>query len=89
MEKTMVIKKVIFSVGVAHPLYNKVVDAYIHTECGGYNGRCVYAETVEEVYYPEDPKGIRVYDENNRFLRYKTRPAKSEIWKGYCDCIVI
>ena len=85
--KNMVIKKVIFHVGVAHPLYNKIVDAYIHTECGGYDGRRVHAETIEEVYYPEDPNGIYVYDENGKFLRYKTRPAKSEIWEGYCELV--
>lgn len=85
--KQFPIKKVIFSVGVAHPLYNKPVNAYIESERCGYNGKCVFAHTVEPVYYPEDPKGIFVYDKDWNFLHYKTSPARSEVWHGFCQIV--
>lgn len=81
------IKKVKFSFGPKHPLHNKVVDAYIESENCGYNGMLVYAHTVEEVFFPADPEGISVYDKDWKFLRYKERPAYSEIVSGYVELI--
>lgn len=87
MEKNLPIKKVIFSVGIAHPLYNKSVDAYIESENCGYDRRRIYAHTVEPVHYPEDPQGLLVY-KGDKFIGYKTKPAYSEVWQGYVDKIV-
>ena len=78
---------VIFSVGVAHPLYKKVVKAKI-TRIGGYNGKCIEAETLETVHHPENPVGIFVYDKNWNFIGYKTAPAYDEIWNGWVDEII-
>ena len=78
---------VIFNVGVAHPLYNKSVKAEIITKNGGYNGKQIYAKTIEEVYYPEDKCGLLVY-KNGKFVGYETRPAYSEIWEGWVEQIV-
>ena len=80
--------KVIFEVGVSHPLYNKVVEAKIITRSGGYNGKCIEAETLEEVYHPSDPKGIICFDNFCNIIGYKERKAFSEIWKGWVKEIV-
>lgn len=74
--------KVIFSVGVKHPLYDKVVDATIITRSGGYNGKCIEAITNEEVYHPKDEKGIFVFDNYGNITGYKEREAFSEKWQG-------
>ena len=78
---------VIFSTGTAHPLYKKPTLARING-IGGYNGKCVSAVTLEPVYYPEDPKGILVFDKNGNFLQYKVRPAFEKIWDGWVEDIV-
>ena len=80
--------KVIFNVGVSHPLYNKVVEAKIITRSGGYNGRCIEAETIKEVYHPSDPKGIICFDKNYNIIGYKEREAFSKIWRGWVKEIV-
>lgn len=80
---------VIFSVGVAHPLYEKAVMAEIISSSCGYDGKQIYAKTVEEVYYPEDKKGILVYDKKGKFIGYEVRPAFSEIWEGYVESVVL
>lgn len=80
--------KVIFSVGVNHPLYNKVVEVNIITKNGGYNGRCIYAETVEEVYYPTDPQGILLFDKNDNLIGYKERKAYSKKWDGWVEKVI-
>ena len=80
--------KVIFSVGVAHPLFNKVVEAtIIKTNCG-YSGKGILAITNEEVYYPSDPKGIFRYDEEGNFLGFLERKAYSEKWEGWVDKVI-
>lgn len=81
------IKKVIFTFGPAHPLYNKVVDAYIETEHGGYDGRRVHAHTVEPVFFPEDPEGIFLYDKDWNHIGYRTSPAFSKVVSGYCKLV--
>ena len=80
--------KVIFNVGVNHPLYNKVVEAEIITRNGGYNKRTIEAITKEEVYHPSDPKGIFVMNNYGDIVGYKERPAFSEKWKGWVKEIV-
>lgn len=79
------IKTVIFSVGVKHPLYNKPVRAEIISENCGYDRRQTYARTIKPVHYRKDPKGILIFDENHRHIGYKSRPAYDEIWEGYCS----
>lgn len=80
--------RVIFSVGVAHPLYNKVVEATItHKNCG-YNGKCVHAITNDEVYHPADPQGILVYDKRGKFVGYELREAFSQKWEGYVEKVI-
>lgn len=79
---------VIFSVGVVHPLYNKAVKARITIAGGGYNGKCIEAETIEPVHHPENPKGILVFDKNWNFSRYKTSPAFDEVWCGWVEKII-
>lgn len=83
----MDVRKVIFSVGVAHPLYNKEVEAEIISENMGYNGKCVYARTIKPVYYPRNEKGILVYNKHGKLIGYKPTEAYEEIWKGYCDLV--
>lgn len=80
---------VIFNVGVTHPLYEKPILAEITSSTCGYNGRQIYAKTVEEVYFPEDKKGIGVYDKNGKFIRYEVRPAFSKIWEGYVKSVIL
>lgn len=82
----MNIRKVIFSVGTKHPLYNKEVEAEIISESSGYNGKCVYAKTVEPVYHPKNDKGLLVF-KNGKLVGYKPREAFEEIWKGYCRLV--
>lgn len=83
--KTMA--KVIFSVGVAHPLYNKVVEATItHTNCG-YNGKQCYAVTNDEVYHAANPRGILIYN-RGRLVGFEKREAFSEKWEGYVERII-
>lgn len=79
--KTALVK---FSVGVKHPLYNKVVEAEILNENAGYDGRGTYASTIEKVYYPEDKEGILVF-QDGEFKRYKTRPAYYEFHEGWIE----
>lgn len=79
------IKTVIFSVGVKHPLYNKPVRAEIISENCGFDRRQTYARTIKPVHYWKDPKGILIFDENHRHIGYKSRPAYDEIWEGYCS----
>lgn len=78
---------VVFSVGPAHPIYNKEVEAVIDF-VGGYDGRQIHAHTVEEVHHPADPKGILVYGKNRRFLGYKERAAYDKIWEGYVEQVI-
>ena len=80
--------KVIFSTGVAHPLYKKEVVAIIETETGGYNRRGIFAKTIEPVHYDEVPEGILVFDKRGRIIRRETRPAYSEVWAGWVEKIV-
>ena len=80
--------KVIFNVGVGHPLYNKVVDAEIITRSGGYNGQMIEAITIEEVDFPSDPQGIMHFDANYNIIGYSEREAYSEKWRGWVSKIV-
>lgn len=80
--------KVIFSVGVKHPLYNKVVEAEIITRNGGFNKRTIEAITKEEVYFPSDPKGIFIMNKFGDIVGYKERAAFSEKWQGWVNEIV-
>lgn len=80
--------KVIFSVGVKHPLYNKVVEATILRRNCGYNGKCIEAITNEEVYHPSDSQGIFVMNKNGDIVGYKEREAYSEKWQGWVQEIV-
>lgn len=73
-----------FSVGVAHPLFDKFVEAEIISENAGYNRSCVYARTIKPVLWEEDKSGIMVF-KNGNFVGYETRAAYSEIWEGYVD----
>lgn len=79
--------KVKFSVGKNHPLFNKLVDAEIISNNAGYDRRQVYARTIKEVYYPEDKKGLMLFN-RGVFVGYKTRPSFSEIYEGYVDEVV-
>jgi hypothetical protein len=79
--------RVIFSVGIAHPLYNKVVEATITYKNCGYDGRQCYAITNDEVYHPADPQGILVYN-RGKFVGYKMREAFSEKWEGYVEKVI-
>lgn len=78
---------VVFSVGPAHPIYNKEVEAIIDF-VGGYDGRQIHAHTVEEVHHPADPEGIYCYNKQGKFIGYKERPAYDEIWEGYVEKII-
>lgn len=80
--------KVIFNVGQHHLLYNKVVEAKIITRSGGYDKRTIEAETIEEVHYPSDPKGIFKFDKNGEIIGFEERAAYSEKWKGWVKEIV-
>jgi hypothetical protein len=80
--------KVIFSVGVEHPLYNVVVNANIITTNCGYNHNCVIAETIEGVYYPSNPKGLLVFNSNGELVGYRERKPFSEKWRGYVEKII-
>jgi hypothetical protein len=77
------IKKVIFHVGEAHPLYNKVVDAEIISESAGYDRKRIYARTVEPVEFPENPEGLLVF-KNGKLIGFETSPAHSSVHEGYC-----
>jgi len=77
----------IFSVGVAHPLYNIPTEAVV-TRIGGYNGKCIECKTLKPVHHPENPEGIFVFDKNWNFLRYETTKAYDEIWEGWIEKIV-
>lgn len=81
------IKLVIFSVGVKHPLYNTPVQARIINSHCGYNGRCILAETVEPVHYPEDPEGLLIFSKG-KFVGYETRAAFDKIWNGYVEKVL-
>lgn len=78
------IKKVIFCVGPAHPLYQKPVLAEIQTGYG-YNGKQIYGKTIGKVYYPENPKGTFRFDKDGKFLGYVVAEACCEYHEGYCD----
>ena len=78
---------VVFSVGPAHPIYNKEVEAIVDF-VGGYDGRQIFARTVEKVHHPADPEGIFVYSKNGKFLGYKEREAYDEIWEGYVERVI-
>lgn len=78
---------VVFSVGVAHPLYKTITEAEI-IGFGGYNGHGILAKTIKPVYHPEDPKGIHVFDNDGNFIRYEVRPAFEKIWDGWVEEIV-
>jgi len=78
---------VIFSVGVAHPLYNIPTEAEV-TCIGGYNGKCIECKTLKPVHHRENPEGIHIYDKNWNFLRYETKEAYDEIWEGWIEKIV-
>lgn len=79
---------VIFSVGVAHPLYNKPVAAVIESEQCGYDGRRIFGRTIEPVKFEADPCGLLVYDANHKFIGYKTRPEFSQIHRGYIERVI-
>ena len=78
---------VIFSVGVAHPLYNVPTEAEV-INIGGYNGRCILCKTLKPFHYEENPHGILRYDKYDRFIGYETTPAYDEIWEGWIEKIV-
>jgi hypothetical protein len=78
---------VIFSVGYEHPLFNKPVKGKI-TMIGGYNGKCIEAETLELVHYNDNPHGLLCYDKYGNFIGYETKPAYDEIWTGWIEKIV-
>ena len=80
----MKIRKVIFSVGIKHPLYEKAVEAEILTENGGYNGKSIYAKAIEPVNFPRDEKGLLVF-RDGKLVGFKPREAYTEIWEGYCS----
>lgn len=80
--------KVIFSVGKAHPLYKKVVDAEIISDHTGYDGRQIYGRTLKSVHYDEDPYGIVCYHSNGDFIRFETAPAHDSIFEGYIEKVV-
>lgn len=80
------IKKVIFHVGVAHPLYQKEVEAEIISENTGYDKKRTYARTIEKVYYPKDDKGLLVF-KNGKFIGYEPREAYEKIHEGYCSLV--
>lgn len=80
--------KVIFNVGQNHPLYNKVVEANIITRNGGYDRRTIEAETLEEVHYPSDPKGIFKLNQYGDIIGYAERAAYSEKWIGWVKEVV-
>lgn len=82
------VSKVIFIVGVNHPLFNKPVRAEIIPEKCGFNGKRIYARTIKPVHYRKNPKGILCYDKDHRFIGYKSTPAYDEIWEGYVESIV-
>ena len=78
---------VVFNVGVAHPIYNKEVEAIVDF-VGGYDGRQIHAHTVEKVHHPENPEGILRYGKNGRFLGYEKTAAYDEIWEGYVERVI-
>lgn len=81
------VKTVIFSVGVEHPLYKKPVLAEIESTTAGYNKKCIYGHTVKPVHWNENPKGILVF-KGDKFVGYKTRPACDKIHEGFIEKVV-
>lgn len=80
--------KVIFNVGVKHPLYNKVIEATILTRSGGYNRKTIEAITKEDVLFPSDPKGLFVMNDFGDIIGYKERPSYTDKWHGWVKEIV-
>ena len=78
---------VIFTVGTAHPLYNKEVWAEILEENCGYNKKGIYAKTLDQVYWPENEEGILKY-KNGNFVGYETSTAHFDSHEGYVKSIV-
>jgi hypothetical protein len=66
--------KVIFSVGVSHTLYEKEVCAVILNENCGFDGRQVYARTVEPVHFDEDPEGIIIFNKWGSIIGFEKSP---------------
>ena len=79
---------VVFKTGPAHPLFDKVVPARINEVNAGCYGDGIWAETLEPVYHPEDPKGIHVFDNKGKYLRSEFRPAFEKIWEGWVDKVI-
>lgn len=79
--------KVIFSVGVSHTLYEKEVCAVILNENCGFDGRQVYARTVEPVHFDEDPEGIIIFNKWGSIIGFEKKPAYDKIYEGYCKVV--
>ena len=71
------------SVGVAHPLYNKIVKCEVLVENTGFDGRQTYVRTVDEVLYDNIP--LLYYDKNGRFIKEEIAPPRLEKWEGYAQ----
>ena len=72
-----------FSVGKAHPLYGKTVKAEVLSENCGFDGRQIYARTLDEVLF--EGMETYVYDRNGKFLRTETVPSYMKKWEGYIE----
>lgn len=72
-----------FSVGKAHPLYGKTVKAEVLSENCGYDGRQIYARTVDDVLF--EGMEANVFDRNGKFLRTEKVPSYAKKWEGYIE----
>lgn len=64
------------SVGVDHPLYNKVVRCEVLADNTGFDGRQTYVRTVDEVVF-DNLKALR-FDKKGRFVKYELLPPRYE-----------
>ena len=71
-----------FSVGKAHPLYGKTVKAEVISENCGYDGKQVYARTVEDVLFTN--RHANVY-KDGKFVKEEKLSDIRKKWEGYIE----
>ena len=71
-----------FSVGKAHPLYGKRVKAEVIQENCGFDGKQIYARTVEDVLFTN--RHANVF-KDGRFIGERKLPDIHEKWEGYIE----
>lgn len=64
------------SVGVDHPLYNKVIKCEVLVDNTGFDGKQTYVRTVDEVLF-DNLKALR-FDKKGKFIDYESIPPRYE-----------